>query len=208
MEARRLVARPLRPQDRKGHARASTRQRQRQRAAGSGQRAAGAPSTAPMHKPGRARALRNSAANHGCAAQLDVGRGTTGPGLQPARVPPVRAYGQGQSVHPPRLRAVAGTAAIRWRRWSERSVTFNVPGASRSSVASCVDVTGRGWRAAITSSTACWRAVRWLTESRGREVLDGPPEERRRLGEPCDPRSPATHRPLVIRRGSPVTPAA
>ena len=158
-----------------------------------------------VHQSGRARALRNSAANHGCAAQLDTGRGATGPGLQPARVPPVRAYGQGQSVHPPRLRAVAGTAAIRWRRWSERSVTFNVPGVSLSSVASCVDVTGRGWRAAITLSAACWRAVRWLTESRGREVLDGPPEDRRRPGEPCDPRSPAMHRPLVVRRDSPVT---
>ena len=55
-------------------------------------------------------------------------------------------------------------------------MTFNVPGANWSSVASCVDVTGRGWRAAITSSTACWRAVRWLAESRGREVtLTGRP---------------------------------
>jgi hypothetical protein len=95
-----------------------------------------------------------------------------------------RAHGQGQSVHPPRLRAVAGTAAIIWRRWSERSVTFSVPTASWSSAASCAEVTGRGWRAAITSSTACWRAVRWLANSRGREVLDRPPEQRRRRASP------------------------
>jgi hypothetical protein len=123
-------------------------------------------------------------------------------------VPPVRAYGQGQSVHPPRLHAVAGRAAIRWRRWSERSVTFSVPGVSWSSVASSVAVTGRGWRAAITSSTACWRAVRWSAESRSRAVLDGPPEAAMTPGRAFDPRSPVMHRPLVVRRGSPVTPAA
>jgi hypothetical protein len=69
------------------------------------------------------------------------------------------AHDQGQSVHPARLRAVAGTAAISWRRCSDRSVTFSAPGGSCSSVASCADVMGRGWRAAITSSVACWRAV-------------------------------------------------
>ena len=120
--------------------------------------------------------------------------------------PAVHVHGQGQSDHPPRLRAVAGTAAINWRRWSDRSVTFSVPTASWSSVASCAEVTGRGWRAAITSSTACWRAVRWLAESRGREVLDG-----RRGGDAGasrDLRPQAMHRPLVVRRGSPRSLAA
>jgi hypothetical protein len=132
----------------------------------------------------------------------------TGPPRMEARrlvapwIPAVHAHGQGQSDHPPRLRAVAGTAAINWRRWSDRSVTFSVPAPSWSSVASCAEVTGRGWRAAITSSTACWRAVRWLTESRGREVLEGPPGPRRRRAS-RDLRSRAMHRPLVVRRGSP-----
>jgi hypothetical protein len=46
--------------------------------------------------------VRNIAARHGCAPQLDTGRRTIGPGLRPPGVPPVRAYCQGQSVHPPR----------------------------------------------------------------------------------------------------------
>jgi hypothetical protein len=191
MDARRPVARP---QDRKGR-----------RASKHGCAAGAAPGTAWRHEPGRARAVRNlgraAQAGHGSDAQ-------PAPGLQAPRVPPIPVYGLGQSVHPPRLPAVPGTAAISWRRWSERRVTFSVPAASWSSVASCVEVTERGWRAAITSNTACWRAVRWLAESRRRAVLDGPPEQRRRLGEPCDPRSPAMHRPLVVRRGSPATPAA
>jgi hypothetical protein len=106
-------------------------------------------------------APQDSASEHESAAAgapRQRARSETGPG-GPASCAAIRAYGRGQSVHPPRLRAVAGTAAISWRRWSERSVTFSVPGASWSSVASCVEVTGRGWRAAITSSTACWRAV-------------------------------------------------
>jgi hypothetical protein len=164
---------PLRPAGPEGDARASTRLPHRRRLASAAPdaKAATRPSVA---QPRRERRLLRSPLD----TRRDA-RPVRGP--QP-RVPPIRAYGQGQSVHPPRLRAVAGTPAISWRRWSERSVTFSGPAASWSSVASCVDVTGRGWRAAITSSTACWRAVRWLAESRGREVLDGPPEAATRPG--------------------------
>ena len=196
MDARRLVARRCARRTGRADARGSTRVRQRRRLA------------LPRCMSRDAPEPFATSPSHGCAARLTQGdaRSARGSGLR--RCLRVRVYGQGQSVHPPRFRAVAGTATISWRRWSDRSVMFSVPAASWTSVASCADVTGRGWRAAITSSTACWRAVRWLTESRGREVPDGPPEQRRRLGEPCDPRSPAMHRPLVVRRGSPVTPAA
>ena len=105
----------------------------------------------PQHYGGIERVIADLAQSlhtRGHVVSLWAGPGSNAPpclkrtGRDAVRSSPT--YRQGQSFHPPRLRGVAGTAMISWRRWSERRVTFSAPGGSWSSLASCADVTGRG----------------------------------------------------------------
>ena len=100
MDARRLVARRCARRTGRADARGNTRVRQRRRLALPRCMSRDAPEPFATSPKPRLR------------SPLDTGRRTIGPGLRPPPVPPVRVYGQGQSVHPPRFRAVAGTATI------------------------------------------------------------------------------------------------
>ena len=79
-EARRLVERRCARRT-EGHPRASTRLLQRRRLA-----------PPLIHKPGRARALRNVATNHGCAALLEQGATRDRPGTPASRASDSRLW--------------------------------------------------------------------------------------------------------------------